>query len=337
MSTPREMTPDFLSAHIVVIPKAGKDPMDCASYHPISLLNLDAKLFMKILALRLNPLLPDLIGLEQVGFVPGREAKDNVTKALLLIHATKDWDIEGLLLSTDAEKAFDRVAWDFMMAVCGHVGLGPHMMSWIAALYHNPTARLKINGSLSEKVQIQNGTRQGCPLSPLLFILTLEPFIRTINLNTAIRGFTVRDREFKLAAYADDLLFFLTNPNSIPNLLREFSLYGFLSNLKINYTKSETLNISLSDTLLELTKSNSCFRWDPGSIKYLGTWLTPHIKSIYEHNFPRLLKSCTADITNWQTKHFSLFGRAAIIKMVILPEFLYLMRTLPIKIPFHFF
>lgn len=177
-----------------------------------------------------------------------------------------------------------------------------------------------------------------CPLSPLLFILTLEPFIRMIKLNDAVRGFTVRDREFKLAAYADDLLFFLTNPTiSIPNLVREFSHYGYLSNLKINYTKSEALNISLSDNLLALTKSNSNFRWDSRAIKYLGTWLTLQIQSIYEHNFPRLLNCCSTDITNWQTKHFSWFGRAEIIKMVILPKILNLMRTLPIKIPPHFF
>lgn len=129
LSTPREVTPDFLSAHIAVIPKVGKDPTDCAIYRHISLLNLDVKLFAKICALWLGPLLPELIGLEQVGFMPGTEAKDNVTKALLLIHAAKMRNIKGFLLSTDAEKAFDRVAWDFMMAVCRHVGLGTHMLS----------------------------------------------------------------------------------------------------------------------------------------------------------------------------------------------------------------
>lgn len=112
----------------------------------------------------------------------------------------------------DAEKAFIHVSWDFMLATCKHIGLGSHMLAWISAIYQNPLVRLKINGSLSEKVLITNGTRQVCPLSPLLFILSLEPFIRTVNADTAISGYKVLNREFKTAAYADDLLFFLTNP-----------------------------------------------------------------------------------------------------------------------------
>lgn len=97
------------------------------------------KLFAKILALRLGPLFPEIIGLEQVGFMPCREAKDYVTKALFLIHLARSQDVKGFLLSTDAERAFDRVAWDFMMAVCRHVELRSHMLYWISAM--NPSAK----------------------------------------------------------------------------------------------------------------------------------------------------------------------------------------------------
>lgn len=191
----------------------------------------------------LTSLLPKLIGPEQVGFMLGREARDSVIKALNLIHCAHAQIIEGLLLSTDTEKAFDRVAGDYLFATCRHIGLGSHMMAWIAALYHKAQARLKIKGTPSEAVDINNGTRQGCPLSPLLFILSLEPFIRLINANTDIRGFQIRDCTYKVAAYADDLLFFLSQPHvSIPNLLNAFKLFGYISNMKINYTKSEAFN-----------------------------------------------------------------------------------------------
>lgn len=273
LSSPRQVPTDFLSAHITVIHKNGKDPAECPSYSPISLLNLDLKLLSKILANRLKPLLSSLIGPDQVGFMPGREARDNIIKALLLTHAAHSRGIEGLLLSMDAEKAFDRISWDYMLAVCRHVGLGTHMMAWITALYQNPFARIKLNGVLSDRVQIANGTRQGCPLSPLLFILSLEPFIRKVNKNQSISGFEIANRTYKTAAYADDLLFFLTKPHiTIPNLLDEFAHYGYISNLKINYSKSEAMNVTLPDDALSRTRGNCSFRWVAGVLKYLITF-----------------------------------------------------------------
>lgn len=78
--------PDALLAHISVIPKKGKDPLDCGSYQPISLLNVDLKLFTKLLASRLQPQLCQLVHLDEVGFIPMREVRDNTIKVLNLVH-----------------------------------------------------------------------------------------------------------------------------------------------------------------------------------------------------------------------------------------------------------
>lgn len=76
----------LLKAHIVVLPKPGKDPSLVINYRPISLLNTNVKLYTKILANRLLPYLPTAISLDQVGFVPSREARDNIIKTLNLHH-----------------------------------------------------------------------------------------------------------------------------------------------------------------------------------------------------------------------------------------------------------
>lgn len=109
-----------------------------------------------------------------------------------------------------------------------------------------------------------------------MFILTLEPFIRGIIAESTILGFKVAGKEFKVAAYADDLLFFITNPHiSLPSLMNEFSPFGYVSNLKINYSKSEAMNISIPTKTLKTIKSNCPFKWEDSVLKYLGIWLTP--------------------------------------------------------------
>lgn len=76
----------FFNAYITVIPKDGKDVTQCDNYRPISLLNLDVKFFIKILAKRLAPHLEGLIGLDQVGFMADREARDGTTRAIDLMY-----------------------------------------------------------------------------------------------------------------------------------------------------------------------------------------------------------------------------------------------------------
>lgn len=117
-----------------------------------------------------------------------------------------------MVLSIDAEKAFDKVDWDFMMETIKELGIGPRMIRWIGSLYMNPSASVKVNGNLSPQFKMQNGTRQGCPLSPLLFVLTLEPLLGNIRNNPDIGGVKIGLEEHKVAAYADDILLYCILP-----------------------------------------------------------------------------------------------------------------------------
>lgn len=115
---------DTLKAHVSVILKEGKDPTSCASYRPISLLNADLKLFTKILATHIAEHLPDLIHLDQVCFITTREARDNSTKVLNLLHVASSTNTPCVFLSTDPGKAFDCVNWQYMFMALRHLGLG---------------------------------------------------------------------------------------------------------------------------------------------------------------------------------------------------------------------
>lgn len=98
------------------------------------------------------------------------------------------------------------------------------------------TAMVRVNGHLSGAFSISNCTHQGCPLSLLTFVLMLEPLIHKLRANPDIKGVEIAGHPHKLAVYADDVLLFLTDPiTTIPNLLKDFTLFKQLPNPQINF------------------------------------------------------------------------------------------------------
>lgn len=119
---------------------------------------------------------------------------------------------KAAILSIDAEKTFDNVCWKFMLEHLKSMGGEGDFYKMIQAIYTIQKARVRVNGELTKSIDIHRGMRQGCPLSPLLFVSTLEVLNRCIRENKEIRGLRVRGQEFKLIAFADDLAIILEDP-----------------------------------------------------------------------------------------------------------------------------
>lgn len=158
LSSSSQVNKDLLEAHITLILKPGKDETLVSNYRPISLLNVDMSIYAKILANRILHFLPKLISLDKVGFIPGGEARDNTIKAINIHHWLLTSSKQGFFLSLDTEKAFDRVAWDYMVAVLQAMGFPAHFLQWILALYASTTARIRVNGPLSDAFSVSDGT-----------------------------------------------------------------------------------------------------------------------------------------------------------------------------------
>uniref|UniRef100_A0A8C5MGI8 Reverse transcriptase domain-containing protein n=1 Tax=Leptobrachium leishanense TaxID=445787 RepID=A0A8C5MGI8_9ANUR len=263
----RSVPPDFLRSDVILIPKEGKDPSFPHNNRPISLLNVDYKIFTKILANRLGALLPSIIHPDQVGFIPTRQAYENTRRNVVLIERARATGTPSLLLSLDAEKAFDRVGWPYLFHLLEHWGFPPGFCAAIRVLYNSPLTKIITTGASPESFPIGNGTRQGCPLSPMLFALALEPLLDKLRSSTAITGLQIGGEEFLVSAYANDLLLTITDPvHSVPHLLSLLRDFSDISGFKINIDKSRALPIGIPKPEVDRLRLLTGFHFSTSSL-----------------------------------------------------------------------
>lgn len=149
---------------------------------------------------------------------------------------------ETIILSLDAQKAFDRVNWSFLFITLQKFGFGESFISWIKALYTSPTATITTNGLTLQQFTLHNGTRQGCPLSPSLFAIFLEPLAASIRQNNNIKGIRSISTEHKTILYADDVLILQEPYSSLQECLSVIKSFSSLSNYSIDLSKSTPLH-----------------------------------------------------------------------------------------------
>lgn len=125
-------------AIISVIHKEGKDPTLCKGYRPISLICNDQKMLTSILAHRVQRHITNLIKPDQTGFIPNRQGANNIRRTLNIITCAKRDKETSMLISFDAQKAFDTVNWDFLYKTLSVMGFHPKFVDWVRVIYRNP-------------------------------------------------------------------------------------------------------------------------------------------------------------------------------------------------------
>ena len=201
-------------SHITLICKDENSPHLCKNYRPISLLNLDYKIITKILSYKLRPYLPFLVHPDQTCSVKGRNIQDNCSYLRDIVDEINYENDTGMVLSLDQEKAFDRVSHTYLLNLLKEYGFSQRFQNWIRILYSDIYSAVLVNGSVSDKFKITRSVRQGCPLSPLLYVLALEPVLIKIRKDKDIIGCPIpgnRVNPPKLTAFADDCKFPVKN------------------------------------------------------------------------------------------------------------------------------
>lgn len=287
-------------AIISVLHKEGKDPTSCEGYRPVSLLCNDLKILTNIMARRMQRHITKLIKPDQTGFIPGRQSANNIRRTLNLISCVKNKSQPAMLLSLDAQKAFDRVKWSFLYQTLANFGFHTTFIDWVKMVYKNPKSRIRVNGCCSEFFSLKRGVRQGDCLSPLLFAASIEPLAESIRQNKDIKG--MRDEggiEHNISLFADDILTYVSEPStSLIALVNNLNEYGDISGYLTNEAKSVAMMISGQRPADLEGKFN--FKWTNTGFRYLGIIITSVTSQLFEANYGKLITEIKKDLARWE-------------------------------------
>ena len=125
-----------------------------------------------------------------------------------------------MIISIDAEKAFDKIQHPFMIKTLQKAGIEGTYLNIIKAIYDKPAANIILNGQKLKPFPLKSGTRQECPLSPLLFNIVLEVLVTAIRAEKEIKGIQIGKEEVKLSLSADDMILYIENPKDHQKITR---------------------------------------------------------------------------------------------------------------------
>ena len=307
------------------------DPLDLANWRPITLLNVDYKIAAYCLAQRIKPVLPKIISTDQNGFIKGRNISYNIRLIQDIIDYAEKFEVTGAILFLDFAKAFDTLEWNFMFETLKYFGFKTSFIQWVTTMYNDITCKVTNNGWISTSLKISRGIRQGCPLSSLLFVITVETMAARVRQDKNIKGiklFDGQDKDFKISQLADDTTLFLKTKQDIRKTLNLIEIFGSLSGLVLNRSKSQGIKLGNNKILIEDDFED--IDWSSTSIKALGIFFGTNAEEIKNQNWDNKINKIENIISSWKSRHLTMIGRIQIANTLLIPQLTYLIKVLPI-------
>ena len=263
----------------------------------------------------------NLVHPDQSGYIKGRYIGTNIRTIADIIDFTQEKGIEGIILLVDFEKAFDSVRWSFLKKTLNKFGFGDNFIKWIDTIYTNPESTVLNNGFTTDKFTPQRGIRQGCPISPYLFILAAELLAIHIRGNEDIQGIVINEnKQVKITMLADDTTLFLADDQSLQVALGSLEEFHFCSGLKLNKTKTEAVQLGVTRDPDAIKYG---VKWVEGSFKSLGITFGFNKKNVETENFTTRIDKAKNLLRIWGQRDMSIKGKIAIIKSLVIPQLLY--------------
>ncbi len=295
------------------------------NFRPITMLNTDMKILAKILANRLNKVLPTIITTNQAYGVKGRDIADITSGIRDIISVLNERQENGYVINLDFEKAFDRVEHSFLFAVLEHFGFGNIFKEWITILYKNVMTKVKCNGFLTKPFKITRSIRQGCPLSAQLYTLVAEPLGLMIKKDKDTQGIRIEEgKEGKIIfQYADDTTLILKDLESVKEVMGKVKSYGKGTGAKVNEEKTVYMRFGGVPSLF------GGFNFEEvQETKMLGVTLGKDEKGARERMFENVVGEMEKRLRFWKGRSLSLKGKILVVNVLMLSKMWYILTVM---------
>ena len=307
---------DQRTSAITLLPKLGKNLEKIENWRPITLTNCDLKIFTKLISNRVSKVLEKLIHPCQTAYIPGRVVHDNLRVFEFYNNYCKDNNVDALLISLDAKKAFDSVSHKYMHKVLSAYGFSEEFIDTVKLLYKDIQAQILVNGYKSVMIKILRSVKQGDALSCALFILCIDPLIRKIDTNPNIKPVQVAPSRYtdvkitnKICGFADDIGMAVNNDRvTIENIFAAYDQFSNLSGIQLNLDKTEILSLNHDSTHQDFiplqVQIKNCTILTKESIKICGIHFSNSRILSYEKNILDKIEKDGKTIDNMAAKGF---------------------------------
>ena len=315
------MLPSSLRKGLISLSFKKGDRLDRKNWRPISLLNVDYKLCARTIAGRLLRVIHFVVGRDQTCGVPGRYIGENVSLLRDLVDFSTESNVPAAILSLDQEKAFDRVDWVFMFNTLSRMGFGPSFIRWVRLLYTDIRSCVLVNGYCTSMFYPSRGVRQGCPLSPLLYVLTMEVLASNLRCHSDIVGLSLPGTPSVLpvvSLYADDTSAIVTSDAGIRAVFDTYGLFEKASGSKLNLDKCKGLWLGPWRNRLD---APFAIDWSLKMIKVLGVFIG--FGDLDEANWRPRINAVSKCLSSWRSRSLSLSGKALVANALALSRVWY--------------
>ncbi|KAM0829175.1 hypothetical protein ACQ4PT_067046 [Festuca glaucescens] len=321
-------------ALITLLPKK-PGTEEVRDFRPISLIHGIAKWVAKVLANRIAPVLPQMVGAHHSAFVRGRCLHDNFMMVQGTARKLHSSSIPAVLMKLDITKAFDTVDWSFLVDVLWKLGFGERLITCFCALLSTASTRVLLNGTPGSRIANRHGLRQGDPLSPQLFILLMEVLHLMIQ-KAADEGLlsplAPSGLRHRTSIYADDVVTFLR-----PSVMdfRTFTAvikdFGTASGLRTNIAKCSANLIRCTDAHVALVEQELRSHVEHFPQRYLGLPLSLRKPSAAQLQY--LVDNVANKLLGWKASLLDKGGRLELVRSTLsaMPIFSMMSLDIPVK------